>query len=81
MSELNLRILGVSDTVGLAETIGSGGETVSHYTITAPFAGSIIQKDVVLEERVDPTAMLFTVADLSTVWVKVDIFLTSTFRC
>lgn len=74
VSELNLRILGVSDTTGLAETLGSGAETVSHYTITAPFVGSIIQKDVVLEERVDPTAMLFTVADLSTVWVKVDIF-------
>lgn len=74
VSELNLRILGVSDTAGLAETLGSGAETVSHYTITAPFIGSIIQKDVVLEERVDPTAMLFTVADLSTVWVKVDIF-------
>jgi cobalt-zinc-cadmium efflux system membrane fusion protein len=74
VSEMNLRILGVTDTAQLAAAVAARDETVSHYTIAAPFAGTIIAKDVVLEERVDPTAQLFTIADLSTVWVRVDVF-------
>lgn len=51
-------------------------EEVSHYTITAPFDGTIIRKDITLEERVGPgaTSSLFELADLSTVWVQADIF-------
>ena len=74
VSKLNLHIFGVRETADLAETVASGGEAVSRYTITAPFAGSIIKKDVVLEERVEPTTQLFVIADLSTVWVRVDVF-------
>ncbi len=74
ISEINLRILGVRDTAGLTASIISGGESVSHYTITAPFDGSIIEKDVVLLERVETTAKLLTIADLSTLWVRADIF-------
>jgi cobalt-zinc-cadmium efflux system membrane fusion protein len=71
---LNLQILGVGETSDLTETVASGGEAVSHYTIASPIAGAIIHKDVVLQERVDPTSQLFSIADLSTVWVRVDVF-------
>lgn len=74
ISELNLRILGVSDTSQLAETVANREEKVSQYTIAAPFSGTIIEKDVVLDERVDPSSQLFAIADLSTVWVRVDVF-------
>lgn len=74
VAEMNLRILGVTDTAQLAEAVTARDETVAHYTIASPFAGTIIAKDVVLKERIDPTAQLFTIADLSTVWVRVDVF-------
>lgn len=74
IGELNLRILGVRDTASLKQSVAGGGKTIAHYTIAAPFAGTIIQKDVVLKERVHPSERLLTVADLSTVWVEADVF-------
>ncbi|PQO38836.1 efflux RND transporter periplasmic adaptor subunit [Blastopirellula marina] len=50
------------------------GEAVSHMPIFAPFDGTIISKDVVLAERVGPESQIFSVADLSTVWVTADIY-------
>ena len=44
----------------------SEGEEVAHYTIDAPFAGTITAKDVVLDERVGPDTKLFELTDLST---------------
>ncbi|MEJ7593264.1 MAG: efflux RND transporter periplasmic adaptor subunit [Planctomycetaceae bacterium] len=74
ISELNLKILGVTDTEQIGESAPSDQESFSHYTITAPFDGSIILKDITLEERVDPTGQLFTIADLSTLWVRANVF-------
>jgi cobalt-zinc-cadmium efflux system membrane fusion protein len=50
------------------------GETISHYSIRAPFSGTVVSKDVVLREQVRPDDMLFSIADLSTVWVTTDIY-------
>ena len=52
----------------------SEGEEVAHYTLKAPFAGTVTGKEVVLNERVGPEKKLFDLADLSTVWVQADIF-------
>jgi len=74
ISETNLRIMGLADIAGSQSDPTKEGEAVSHYSIKAPFDGKIIEKDVVLNERVGPNAQLFTIADLSTVWVTTDIF-------
>ena len=50
------------------------GEEVAHYTIAAPFAGTITAKDVVLDERVGPDTKLFDLTDLSGVWLQADIY-------
>jgi cobalt-zinc-cadmium efflux system membrane fusion protein len=47
---------------------------ISHYEVVAPFAGSIIAKNVVLAERVGTDTEMFRLADLSTVWVQADIY-------
>ncbi len=52
----------------------SEGERISHYAIKAPFDGTVIGKNVVLAERVGQNTEMFQVADLSTLWVRADIY-------
>lgn len=49
-------------------------EQVTLYQIRAPFAGTIVEKHIVLSERIEPDETLFSIADLSSVWVDVDIY-------
>ena len=44
-------------------------ETFIRYRLTAPFAGTLIQKHLVLGEVVDNHSELLVIADLSSVWV------------
>jgi membrane fusion protein, heavy metal efflux system len=44
------------------------------YPLVAPFAGTIIEKKAVPGELVQPDQALFTVADLTTVWLEADVF-------
>ena len=46
----------------------------SVFPLTAPFAGTIIEKKAVLGELTAPDQSLFTVADLSTLWIESDLF-------
>lgn len=46
----------------------------SHSTLKAPFAGVITKFDVANGEVVDTEKELFTVADISTVWVLADVY-------
>ncbi|OYW35467.1 MAG: efflux transporter periplasmic adaptor subunit [Hydrogenophilales bacterium 12-61-10] len=46
----------------------------SVFPLTAPFAGTVIEKKAVLGGLTQPDASLFTVADLSTLWIESDLF-------
>jgi len=46
----------------------------STFPVTAPFAGTVIEKKAVLGELGQPDKPLFTVADLSTVWIEGSVF-------
>ena len=46
----------------------------SHSTLRAPFAGVITKFDVAVGEVVESEKELFTVADISTVWVLADVY-------
>lgn len=70
----SLMILGYSQGEVAAMDPLSEGEEVAHYTIDAPFAGTITEKDVVIDERVGPTTKLFDVTDLASVWIQADIY-------
>jgi len=50
------------------------GEALAYYQIRAPFDGTVINKNVVLAERVGPDTEMFQFADLSTLWVQADIY-------
>jgi RND family efflux transporter MFP subunit len=47
---------------------------VSVFPVNAPFAGTVIEKTAVLGELAQPDKSLFTVADLSVVWIEASLF-------
>ena len=51
----------------------SGGAAVSTFALTAPLTGTIIQKSAIVGELGTPAAPLFTVADLSRVWIEANL--------
>ncbi len=74
-----LRILGVSEDIrellkhaDIANDVAVD-EDVTIYRILSPFDGTVIRKDAVTSQRAEPTDILFTVADLSKVWVTANI--------
>lgn len=60
-----LRLLG-----GAQAASGSG---VAGFAVTAPFAGTVIEKKVTLGELGSPSEAMFTIADLSRVWIQADL--------
>lgn len=60
-----LRLLGGSAAVGT--------RAESNFALTAPFAGTIIQKKATIGELGTPSDAIFTVADLSVVWIEANL--------
>lgn len=48
--------------------------TGSVFPLRSPFAGTVIEKDAVLGELARPDKNIFTVADLSMLWIEADLF-------
>lgn len=45
---------------------------VAQVSLRAPFTGEVIERNATIGEVIDPNKTLFTVADLTTVWVRAD---------
>ncbi len=56
----------------VADTLGKDGR-FNLYALQAPFGGTIIAKHIVVGESIDETVEVFTVANLSSVWVDLAI--------
>ncbi|ODT04484.1 MAG: hypothetical protein ABS52_04295 [Gemmatimonadetes bacterium SCN 70-22] len=56
------------------QVLGAGHGTGGQFGISAPFAGVIVARDASVGEMASPADTLFTVADLSRVWIELDIF-------
>ncbi|HEX2251709.1 MAG TPA: efflux RND transporter periplasmic adaptor subunit [Thermoanaerobaculia bacterium] len=67
-----LRLYGVG--AAELESLRDEGRASPLLAIRAPFAGRVVAKEAVLGEMVAPDDTLFTVADLSTVWVWLDVY-------
>jgi len=70
-SRRRLELWGVSDQQ--IEDAGSGRASM-HVTIYAPGSGTVLERKVTSGQYVNAGDALFTVADLSTVWVKADVY-------
>jgi membrane fusion protein, heavy metal efflux system len=67
-SENRLQILGVAPTTRTDDRV------VSSFLLRSPFTGTIIEKHAILGELANPGKSLFSVADLSTLWIEADIY-------
>ncbi len=74
LSTERLGLLGV-DTGRLGENnSGGGARNRPLIPISSPLAGIVVEKTVTQGEVVGPEKMLFTVADLSSLWVLIDVY-------
>ena len=51
-----------------------GGESPRRFPLFAPIEGVVVQAEITSGQQVDTATPLFTIADLSTVWVEAPIF-------
>ncbi len=63
-----LRLWGLSDAQVRALESGSAADAV--ITISAPMSGTVLERHVQQGDYVDTGSLMFTVADLSTVWIQ-----------
>lgn len=63
-----LRMLGVNAAPA------DDGRAVSTFPLTTPFAGTVIEKHGILGELAQPDKQIFTVADLSRLWIEANLF-------
>lgn len=71
-AEENLRSMGLS--VQEVEGLRHDQHYQSTYTVRAPLAGTVVARDLTLGQAIEPSQALFTVADLSDVWVVAKVF-------
>src|SRR5438477_1814231 len=56
------------------EKLDEGGKAITDLTVNSPISGYITQKNALPNMYVQPETMLYTVADLSDVWVLAQVF-------
>jgi Cu(I)/Ag(I) efflux system membrane fusion protein len=56
------------------DQVARTGETLKYLTLYAPISGFVIERSAFARQHVTPDTALYTVADLSTVWVIADVF-------
>lgn len=64
------------DKLRLLDSSHQESETgpISLFPVKAPFAGTVIEKNAVLGELAQPDKSIFTIADLSTLWIEANLF-------
>ncbi len=72
-AERGLQILGVSEAE-MAAVGTESGRNLSRYSLRSPVAGRIVKRQAVVGELVEERDALFSVADLSTMWLLMDIY-------
>ena len=56
------------------ESLGFDDPASSHLVVRSPITGTIVEQHVTVGELVTPDKNLFTVADLSEIWITIDVY-------
>ena len=68
-----LKILGFGEAE-LKKLPGEPMAELSRFTVRSPFSGQVIKKEIVFGEVVTDAQEIFVVADLTTVWIDLDLY-------
>ena len=68
-----LRVLGVA-AASLPKLASALAESLARYEIRSPLDGTVVDRDVTIGESVTADEQIFTVADLSSVWVELAVY-------
>ena len=49
-------------------------EPISQFPLRSPFSGIVAEKDLTIGEVVSPERSVYTIADLSTLWIQLDVY-------
>ena len=69
-----LRLIGLADADIEKITWGGKGQPLSYFPLVAPFAGTVVEKHITVGELVKPDDKPYVIADLSTLWILLDIY-------
>jgi len=69
-----LRLVGLTDAEIEKVAWGGKGHPLSHFPLVAPFAGTVVEKHITVGELVKPDDKPYVIADLSTLWILLDIY-------
>lgn len=69
-----LRLLGLTDKEIDNLAWGAGKHPPSHFPLLAPFDGTVVEKHIVPGELVKPEDKPYVIADLSHLWIQLDIY-------
>jgi cobalt-zinc-cadmium efflux system membrane fusion protein len=72
-AEQKLHAIGFSES-DLAALSSQPDATFTSYEIRAPFGGTIVEKHITIGEVLKEDTVAFTVADMSSVWVKISVY-------
>ncbi len=67
------RLLNLGLSANEIDLLATDGRPTSLLTLKAPFAGTIVDRDVAVGERVEAGEPIFVLADLSTMWLELSI--------
>lgn len=74
LEKANAEVRARSDKLRLlGGSAGTAGRAESTFGLMAPFAGTVIQKKATVGELASPATPVFTIADLSRVWVEANL--------
>jgi Cu(I)/Ag(I) efflux system membrane fusion protein len=71
-AKTKLKLLGISEKQ--IKKIEKAGQPLTHLTITSPITGTVIVKNIKKGQYVKTGNLIYTIADLSNVWVYMDIY-------
>jgi cobalt-zinc-cadmium efflux system membrane fusion protein len=60
--------------LGISTRSGNASGEPSVFAVTAPFAGTVVEKKAVIGDLAQPDKPLFAIADMSTVWIETHLF-------
>ncbi|GBD39147.1 Cobalt-zinc-cadmium resistance protein CzcB [bacterium HR37] len=69
-----LRLLGLNGKEIKELSWEEKNHPLSHFPLLAPFTGKVVEKHIVLGEFITPEDKPYTIADLSRLWIQLDIY-------